>query len=65
MIFMRIAVTGKVRLHQVKTYTDLAVTSLCMVVNGSHVPPKHEANAVSEIHSLMMTFMTPDTDYSQ
>ena len=40
MIPMRIAARGKVRLHQVKTYTDLAVTSLCMVVNGSHEPPK-------------------------
>ena len=35
MMFMRTMGTGKVRLHQVKTYnTDLAVTSLCMAVNG-------------------------------
>ena len=39
MIFMRTVGTGKVRLHQVKTYhTELAVTSLYMAVNGIHDP---------------------------
>ena len=60
MIFMRTVRTDKVGLRQVKTYhTDLAVTSLCMAVNGIHDPqtcPK--LMAVNEIHSFMMTSMT-------
>ena len=41
MIFMRTEGKDKVRLHQVKTYhTDLAVTGLCMAVNGIHDPQR-------------------------
>ena len=62
MIFMRTVGTGKVRLHQVKTYhTDLAVTSLCMAVNEIHDPqicPNTTLKAVNEINSFMMTSMT-------
>ena len=62
MIFIRTVGTDKVKLHQVKTYhTDLAVTSLCMAVNGIHDPqigPNTKLNAVNEIHSFMMTSMT-------
>ena len=39
MAFMRTVGTGKVRLCQIETYhTDLAVTSLCVAVNGTHDP---------------------------
>ena len=52
----------KVRLHQVKTYrTDLAVTSLCIAVNGIHnlqICPKEKVITVNEIHSLVITFVT-------
>ena len=62
MIFMRTVGTGNVRLRQVKTYfTDLAVTSLCMAVNGIHDPqicPNMKLKAVNEIHSFMMSSMT-------
>ena len=54
MIFMRTVGTGKVT-------TDLAVTSLCMAVNGIHDPqicPNIKQKAVNEIHSFMMTPMT-------
>ena len=41
MMFMKHVGTDKVSLRQVKTYhTDLAVTSLCMAVNGIHDPQK-------------------------
>ena len=61
MLFMKTVGTDKVRLCQVKTYhTDLAVTSLCMAVNGIHDPeicPNTNLKAVIEIHSFMMTTM--------
>ena len=62
MIFMRTVGSGKVRLCQVKTYcTDLAVTGLCMAVNGIHDPqmcPNIKLKAANEIHNFMMTSMT-------
>ena len=62
MIFMRTVGTDKVRLCQVKTYhTDLAVTSLCMAVNGVLDPqicPHTMLKGINEIHSYMMTSMT-------
>ena len=51
---MRTVGTGKVRLHQVKTYcTDLVVTSVCIAVNGIHdsqIWPSKKLKAVSDIH---------------
>ena len=62
MILMRTVRAGKVRLHQVKTYhTDLAVTSLCVAVNGIHDPqicPNIKLKAINEIYSLLITLMT-------
>ena len=66
MLFMRTVGSDKVRLRQVKTHhTDLAVTSLCMAVNGIHDPQNGlNQKAVNEIHSFKMT-MTHDMGYSQ
>ena len=62
MIFMRTVGTDKVRLRQVKTYhTGLAITSLCMAVNGFMTHKKAQnikLKAVNETHSFMMTSIT-------